>query len=712
MFSKVRLISSKVCRSFPSPRLAVFSVCVMILEFCLLLGSPSQPLHTPGPIPWLILTWIVWFWLTASWGIYATGKVLSCLGEQNWKKQLIYRFMVGSLGGLFLFVHLCSWGLFNQVGQFANFEAIRFLVMNPPMSIWRDLTQPEQIALSASLLLVGIVLLFGNRLVLFLFQDTENDEIRQQRWRSRKIAWQTVTFLLFIPAWVVASNESQIQRSTWIQLIKTRMHPVTTLSLSTIEQLFQEPILPTLDESNLISLTEQWQPPVQTRQRQPSVIILAVESLRADTIHLKHQNKEVLPNINRLATRGVEFRNAYSQSTHSDYADVCIVSSLYPLRTREHHFYTKGDPWPKTLAFDVFKQAGYTTAIISSQNEGWGNMDQFLATPSLDLFYDAARSGLETLPDRDSEIFDRDPGFAHEVRIGALTAGKLEDGQTMDKAIEWVNQQVRADQPYFLSMNFQSSHFPYEVPEGAEQPFQPAELAPDVKFMIYPEERTPQVKNAYYNGIYHCDYQIGRMVNELERLGTLEETIVIVLGENGEALNENGYCGHAQEPVQPMVHVATVIHAPRYLDPAVEEYPLEHIDVIPTVMGLLEWKPHPNFQGTDVWASDRLPTEERLIYFHVNNASNQADAVILGGRWKLMMDYHWRKIFLYDLATDPGEKDNILKQHPQLARELIDRLETWRANQLSYYHHFNYYSRYYPPAAPRWNVPSLERWSN
>ena len=94
-------------------------------------------------------------------------------------------------------------------------------------------------------------------------------------------------------------------------------------------------------------------------------------------------------------------------------------------------------------------------------------MDQFLETPSLDLFYDAARSGISKLPEIDDETFDRDPGFALEVRVGALTTGKLEDGQTMDRALDWVNEKAKADQPFFLSMNFQSSHFPYEVPKDA-----------------------------------------------------------------------------------------------------------------------------------------------------------------------------------------------------------------------------------------------------
>lgn len=702
MNSFQQMVRKAVVHVFPTTRLAFLSMLLMVIEFSILLMSPGQPFHAGGPIPWVVLFWLMWFWLSASWGIYFVGSYLKKIEDRPFWQKTAIRTSVGLFGSFLLMLHICSWGLFKQVGLFANVEAYRFLIVNPPLSIWRDLTGAEKAALLTTFAAATGCLLFSFRLLKYFssMKDVEFDSANYAR--SRRIAFQLLTVLLLIPSWVIASDVSRIRRASRYQIVKTRMHPVATLSLSAAEQFFLEPVKPVLDESTLVPLTKKWTPP-KSQTKQPSVIILAVESLRADTIHLKHQGREVLPNINRLAGEGVEFTSAYSQSTHSDYADVCIVSSLYPLRTRNHHYYSKTDPWPKTLAFDVFKQAGYATAIISSQNEGWGNMDQFLDTPSLDLFYDAARSGISEVPDVDDETFKLDSGFALEVSVGALTAGKLEDSQTMDRALGWVNGKVEADQPFFLSMNFQSSHFPYEVPKDAEQPFQPAELAADVTFMHYPDKRTPQVKNAYYNGIYHCDYQIGRMVQELEKLEVLDDVILIVLGENGEALNENGYCGHAQEPVQPMIHVATIIRAPQYLEPAIDDYPLEHIDVIPTVMGMLDWEPHPNFQGTDIFSEEKVSHENRLLYFHTNICSKEAEAVILGGRWKLMKDHHRQKVSLYDLKNDPSESTNIIEEQPGLANQLLSKVEAWRANQLAYYHYPNYFSNFYPPQKPMWD---------
>ncbi len=681
---------------FPNIRLALFCTVLIIAELVGLLSSPSQPFREDWPVRWFVVFWLFWFSLTLSWGIYWTGKLIERSRQHSRVMYILTRVLVGLASGLALLVYFGSWGLYFQVGQFANLEAFRFLLINPPLSIWNDLTVAERIALSLVGLFVAAFLIFSPTIIQLLTKKSDQHSLTPKYSFYWRTVWQVTTILLLLPAWNIATDQSLHRRATKYHVIKTRMHPVATLAFSATDQFLMEPISPHLETTRLTPLTVRWTPPTSSGKR-ASIIILAVEALRADTVHLIHQGREVLPNINRLAEGGVQFTNAYAQSTHSDYADVCLVSSLYPLRTREHHYYSTADPWPKTLAFDVFKNAGYETAIISSQNEAWGNMDQFLETPNLDLFYDAERSGEATA------TVVRDPGFAHELKIGSLSAGKLEDRQTMDRAIDWVTQQVKSDQRFFLSMNFQSSHFPYEVPDDAERPFQPSELDADVSFMQYPKERTNKVRNAYYNGIHHCDFQVGRMVETLKELGVLNDVILIVLGENGEAFQENGYCGHAQEPVQPMIHVATVFHAPKFLESTVEDYPVEHVDLVPTLLGLLDWNPHPNFQGVDVFAKDRLDAEDRLLFFHVNNATNQAEAVLLGGRWKLMMDRHLQAVTLFDLKTDPGETTDVSGNHPVLTDALLKKLQFWRASQLSYYHYPAYYSRFYPPPQPVWD---------
>jgi arylsulfatase A-like enzyme len=689
---------------FPNPILATIGLTAAVVEGLLLLKAPFHVYSAGGPIPWLTALFFVWFWFTLSWVIYGLARACTSVRTRygRWA-GLSCELAVGLLATAMLMMHIASWGLYLRTGRFANLEGFIFIAVNPSATIWSDLTVVER--LSISLLGLGGVVASGASpwIIRRIANQTWNAPTSettplQQPWLTPVKAWQFTTVILLIPGLLIANDQSGHRKMTRMDALKNSVNPPLTLALSGIEILLSEPIEPCLNVADLTPLSagKNWTPTTApSGAKHPSVIILAVESLRADTIHLRHQGREVMPHLNRLAEAGVHFTNAYAQSTHSDYADVCIVSSLYPLRTRRHHYYRRADPWPKTLAFDLFKQAGHQTAIISSQNESWGSMDQFLETPNLDLFYDAQRSGAR------SYISSRDPGFAHEIAIGSLSAGRLEDHHTMDKAIEWVKGRHAADEPFFLSMNFQSSHFPYELPENVETPFQPAHLDSDVTFMYHPPEKTPQVRNAYYNGIHHCDRQIGRMVETLRELDRLDDVILVVLGENGEAFHENGSVGHAREPVEPVIHAATVLHCPRLLTPMQEPYPVQHIDILPTVCGLMNWPSHPNFQGIDVFSSARPPLEDRALYFHVNSAAAQAEAVQLAGRWKYQINHRSGETALYDLSRDPGESTDLTSTEPELAKRMHTALTEWRSRQLAYYHFPQFYESGYPPSAPR-----------
>ncbi len=701
----LRRILSQV---FPNPAIALGILLAATVEGLLLLKAPHHVYSTGGPVPWLTALYFAWFWLTAGWIVWGLARGCEAIrGRFGRGAGLASEFAVGAVLTGALLLHIASWGLYLRTGRFANIEGFVFIAVNPSATIWSDLTVQERFALS--LLAVGGVaglLTFPWLLRTIGRQSWNHVALRQVDAGAATVGepavavlnpvrfWQGMTVALLIPGMLVANDESGHRKMMRVDALKNSVNPPLTLALSGIELLLTEPIEPCLSPKTLVprAQSEAWTPtPLSTGEKPPSVIILAVESLRADVVNLVHQGQEVMPHLNRLARQGVHFTNAYAQSTHSDYADVCIVSSLYPLRTRWHHYYRQADPWPKTLAFDLFKKAGFRTAIISSQNESWGSMDQFLETPNLDLFYDAQRSGAK------SYISSRDPGFAHEIAIGSLSAGRLEDSHTMDTAIRWVSERHEADEPFFLSMNFQSSHFPYELPEGTECPFQPSQLDDDVSFMYHPPAKTPQVRNAYYNGIHHCDRQIGRMVAALERLGRLDDVILVVLGENGEAFHENGSVGHAREPVEPVIHTALVVHIPARLAPRQESYPTEHVDILPTLCGMIGWEPHPGFQGRDVLAEDRPALDERLLFFHANSAAAHADAVQYAGRWKYHINYRTGETALFDLQADRGESNDLKRSHPDLATRLHDVLTTWRARQLAYYHFPACYESGLPP---------------
>jgi arylsulfatase A-like enzyme len=680
--------------AFPNLPVALIVTIGFATEFLLFWNSSDSVFSDTGIAPVYAVAFLFWFWLTVGWGIWLVGAIWNWLGLRLSRPTAVAaRISIILFAVCCLLTYVSSWGLYLQTGRFMNLAALQFLATNSE-KLWSYLSaaQPQQLA---ALVLLGTAFAAGLPSLLAWVGRSHWTEVDSDHASKRHLVWRYATVAMLLVAVLLVADASPQRRTRRFAHLKCSLNPTVTLIATSLEAVVAEPIKDCLDASELWSIaSSNWAPPEIEPRHAPSILFVAIESLRHKVVRQVHQGREITPNLNKLADKGLHLTRAYAQSTHSDYADVCLVSSLYPLRSRRHHYYRRSDPWPKTCIYDVLKPAGYATAIISSQNEAWGCMDEFLDTGNLDYFYHPQRSSAPT------HVSDRDPGFAHEIGVGGLVAGKFRDCHTTDVAIEWIRRQVSDEKPFFLSLNFQSSHFPYPLPEEALQPFQPSELDADIHFMDYPPEKTQLVRNAYFNAIHECDRQLGRLVAALEACGRLDDTILVVTGENGEAFHENGSVGHAREPVQPAIHIACVIHAPGRTPLGEDDYPFEHVDLAPTVLGLIGCPPHPNFQGIDILAEDRPPAVRRLTFTHVLSPVASADSVMLGGRWKYLRDYQSSQAWLFDVATDPGETENLAGSHPNLVRQLSGLLTRWRNRQLAYYYLPHYYQNYYPPRPP------------
>lgn len=677
---------------FRNASLAATFITGVLAEVYAASSTPDHALWLGGTATAFALLYLVWFW-------FSTTSVLSAVSGWIVRRKKL-RVLLGFVLAAVLFAYVTSWGIYFQTGRFANWEAIKFTFFN-----WSMLQQyliaadKTQIAWAAG---IGLsVVAVSPFVVWFLGKSTIKNE---------RLPGHCLAVWLLLSVAVLCTKKSlltsvQKQRDTvnknWslvgdidyqrkvcrIDRLSGCLNPAATVWASGIESWYTEPLKACLETQDLVPIDNAHQAMPLLRKR--NVIIVAVESLRHDTIDLKHDGIEVLPNINRLAHKSVTMTRAYAQSTHSDYADVCLVSSLFPLRSRKHHFYQADDPWPRTLLHDVLKPHDYATAVISSQNEGWGGMDRFLKTNKLDWFYH---------PGKPNEVAPA--GFQPPPQNDPLLAGKFTDRHTTDVVLKWIDHHTERNQNFYLSMNLQSSHFPYLIPDDADGPFQPSDLDSDIKFSNYRVDQVPIVKNAYFNAIHECDRQVGRLVDHLRKRGIWEDTILVVTGENGEAFHENGCIGHACNPNEPAIHVAAIISAPGLLDANTDDYPLQHVDLAPTIVNLLGMPEHPNFQGINVFDDNRIRADERLLYFHVLSPIARADAVSLGGRWKYMTSLDHPYGVLFDLETDPTESRDVSESFPEIRKLLKTALATWRSEQLAYYHFASYFEVFYPPSPP------------
>jgi arylsulfatase A-like enzyme len=415
------------------------------------------------------------------------------------------------------------------------------------------------------------------------------------------------------------------------------------------------------------------QAPAPAQQPFP-VVVLLVESLRHD---LLTEAPQAIPFLKRLYEENIGFSRAYAVSSHSNLSDLAFWYGQYPLRGKGRESFPVDAPWRGTSMFRAFKDAGYRTAYISSQNEGWGNMGNWLKLPEVDYFFDSESYDGVTWENKDDVA-----GLAGMIQRGLLNAGKVEDSETLRIARQWIDAQA-GKKNFFVGMNLQNTHFSYVMPPGGAEPFQPSDMGFRAVYYSWPAEKKQQVRNRYLNAVSNVDRLIEEFAGHLKRQGIWDETLFVVLGDNGEAFHEHGFGNHSGPMYDEVVRTLAVVKLPASLKTGRRhvERPVSHIDIAASV---------PHFAGLPVPATFQgLPLKVdsgggRPVFMYCNAIVRQYG--IVEGHWKLLINEHTEpREELFDLERDPRELNNVATEHRDVVKSLGEKLLLWVRVQTKYY---------------------------
>jgi arylsulfatase A-like enzyme len=406
-----------------------------------------------------------------------------------------------------------------------------------------------------------------------------------------------------------------------------------------------------------------------------NVIVILIDSLRADQLRAAGGTREVMPAIEALALEGRVFADCVTQASHTDYAAPAVFSSHYPLRARDVYRYPKNPAYPRVMIYDVLKALGWRTALFSSQNEEWGQMLNYLQTGGLEVLFHSKSGGVSEDASKERPAF----------------AGTLDDSVTIAESMKWIDASPGA--PFFLYLNLQNSHLPYDVPRDFPRRFGPREIDFKISVGWFPREKAEIVKDVYADSLAYVDTLLDRLFRRLKDRGLWDRTLVVVTGDHGEAFYEHGSAAHANGVYDEVIRVPLVFRAPG-LEPGRDGRPAQLIDVAPGVFHLLGLPVHPSFQGEDLFAPE--PRADRVRYTICDTPWKTHIGIYRSG-FKLIRDGDLGSSILYDLKLDPGEKADATAAHPEIARDLRSRLAEWRRAQLDYYDNPLRQSCEYPP---------------
>ncbi len=276
-----------------------------------------------------------------------------------------------------------------------------------------------------------------------------------------------------------------------------------------------------------------------------NLVVLLVESLRFDFL-----SPEVTPNLWRFAADSWVFENHFSAANCTRFGVFGLFYGLYG-----PYWHAAAAERQPPVLLDALLDKGYRLAVYSSSS---------FTSPELD------RTVFAGVPD---------PTDLHTVEH----PDSVERDRTMTRRFLEFLDGREGSRPYFGFLFFDAPHdanFPAEGPA----PFQPVAQAVDHLTLVPGRDPAP-VRNRVLNSLHFVDTQLGLILDRLEALGDLEDTVVIVTGDHGEEFNDNGlgYWGHNGNFSEYQTRVAMVMRWPGQA-PRRWQHPTHHVDVAPTLM--------------------------------------------------------------------------------------------------------------------------------
>lgn len=243
----------------------------------------------------------------------------------------------------------------------------------------------------------------------------------------------------------------------------------------------------------------------------PNVVIVVLESTRADVLGKRIDGQPVAPNLEAIAAGGAGIAPSYSHVGFTTASLKSIFAGALAPRA--------GDP----SLFAELKRGGYGVSVFSGQPEDFGDISATVGMRrNADRFVDA-----ELLKDKRSSQFAAQGSLL--IDEGVLLG---EFAKAMGKPADWAK-------PQLLYFNFQTPHFPYDH-AGVEHRFAHPPLARGA----ISAQRRAEVERTYWNAVAHADAALGQLVARLKALGQWDNTILLVTGDHGESLFEDGFLGH------------------------------------------------------------------------------------------------------------------------------------------------------------------------
>ena len=364
----------------------------------------------------------------------------------------------------------------------------------------------------------------------------------------------------------------------------------------------------------------------------PDVLLITIDTLRADHVGAYGSKNAETPTIDGLARTGVLFEHAYSQVPLTLASHTSLLTGTYPFHNGVQDF--TGQPLSPDIrsVAQALQAQGYDTAAIVSSyvlDRSWGLNRGF------NLYYDVFKG---------SSFLENDPGLVERKAGGSV-----------DEALKWLRKD--RSKPFFLWLHLYDPHSGYEPPE----PF-----------------RTRFAESPYDGEIAYADRELGRVIAYLKQRALYDRTLIILASDHGESLGEHGEKEHGFFVYHSTLHVPLVVKPP--LASGIRAHhvsdPVPIMGIAPTILDTLKLRDpiQQQFETESLLAT--TTSDSARVYsesFYSFSSFGWSPVRTINNRSYQFIEAP--KPELYDLRNDPEEKQNLIAEQPAVGSVMDQELK-------------------------------------
>jgi arylsulfatase A-like enzyme len=420
----------------------------------------------------------------------------------------------------------------------------------------------------------------------------------------------------------------------------------------------------------------------RAKESAPNVLFIVIDTLRADHLSLQGYERLTDPNLTRIAREAVMFENAYATSSWTLTAHASLFTGRWPYEHKADGGRDLDDTYP-TIA-EALTARGYRTGAFvgnfETLPERWGFARGFVHYE--DYYQTLPQLAVSSFYGRFLEYYALHKVFGMEFSIDRRWAPSVNQS-----ALDWIDQED--EKPFFVFINYYDVHAPYISPERARfSDFEnPGGLVntdwttADIYNPKTPEQVQGEI-DAYDGGIYYTDQQIQILLDELEKRGVLENTIVIITSDHGELFGEHGLWEHHNSLYRPVIYVPLIVWYPKSVPQNMRiTTPVSNTYIPVTLLDMLGEPEQTVFPGpslAQLWRDpasgsdfpDPIAEMAESTWVNPNHLSIKGDMVtVLSSDWQYI-EHEFNGVELYNLQNDPEQLSNHADENPTVLDQL------------------------------------------